>query len=149
VASKLNLSLSLSVPRSHQDLEPFQLVLTEIELLYINDSYGLLHLLLFMIVSGRANVTLVKYLELFVCEFGLYLFERSLLVRVMNVDEVGFDVVWDCGVVWDFVEMRLTGSAVEHVTQLFCKGLHEICDYWLMEFVYFIFIINQSMILTF
>ena len=54
--------------------------------------------------------------------------------------------VWDCGVVWDFVKMRLAGSAVEHVTQLLCKDLHEICDYWLMEFVYFIFIINQSII---
>jgi hypothetical protein len=107
VTSKLNFSLSLLIPGPYQDLKPVQLILSEIELLYINDGHSLLHFLLPVVVRGSADMALVKYLELFVCEFGLYLFKRSLLVRIVNVDEVGFDVVRDCGVVRDFVEMSL------------------------------------------
>ena len=108
MTSKLNFGLSLLVPGSHQDLKPVQLILSEIELLYINDGYSLLHFLLPVVVCGIADMALVKYLELFVCEFGLYLFKRSLLVRIVNVDEIGFDVVRDCRVMWDFVEMSLS-----------------------------------------
>lgn len=119
LAGHLQLVCLLVVPAPYQHFEPLLLQLGQVELrhLYQQDRFPAFDLSLD--VGRVVNNFLQLNLELPAFELGLYFLKRSQLVGVVDVNEVGFDIVGNGFVVLRLPEGSLSRFPVQVIPPRF------------------------------